>query len=191
MIGLNFWKVGSRKVFAVNKKDLNCKAGKKTKKGKQQSDVSSRDEESFGKVYKKPKVSQVLTEVRSLRKDVDKVLQLTKGMSLPPGLFIRIDETFSCHICHSSPFRLPAIFSRCCRNIIGCSKCIDHWYKENTKCPLCRADRALPDTCIVNGLDGFINAITPLMTSEGVDPTPPATIFPPVPDNSDSDFDFP
>ena len=126
-------------------------------------DISSSDEEMPTK--KKSKLIEILDEVRSLRKDVNHVMKLTKGMTLPPGLYKQLDETFKCHICHLSPFNPPAIFGRCCRNIIGCSACVDRWFKEESLCPLCRSDRALPDTCIINGLDDFILSINPLLNA--------------------------
>ena len=69
-------------------------------------------------------------------------------------------------VCHSSPMELLAIFTRCCCNIVGCAKCDDAWYKSNSKCPLCRADRALPDTCPINGLDNLITAISTLFNDD-------------------------
>ena len=47
-------------------------------------DISSSDEEMPTK--KKSKLIEILDEVRSLRKDVNHVMKLTKGMTLPPGL---------------------------------------------------------------------------------------------------------
>lgn len=82
LIGLSFWKVGSRKVFAIHKNDLNHK-GKGKGKLKQKLDFSSSDEveESCDKPCKKPRLSEVLAEVKTLKKDVDKVLRLSKGMT--------------------------------------------------------------------------------------------------------------
>ena len=161
-------------------------------------DISSSDDEAMPS-KKKPKLIEILNEVKCLRKDVSSIMKLSKGMNLPPGLYNKLDETFKCNICHSSPFKLPVIFGRCCRNIIGCSSCVDRWFKEESSCPLCRSDRALPDTCIINGLDEFILSITPLFNSSeaSMEPTPggASRSFVPSPprrqlDPFDSDTDF-
>ena len=61
-----------------------------------------------------------MDEIKSLKTVVGDAMKLTKGTKLPPGLHKLLDHTFQYRICHSSPFKTPAIFARCCRNIIGC-----------------------------------------------------------------------
>ncbi len=190
---------GSRKVFAVDESNLehtmrsNLGKGKKTKKHDFISLSSSDDDIPSSK---KRKEVDVLQEIKSIKHDIKGVLKLSKGMNLPPGLYAHLEEAFKCHICHSSPMELPAIFTRCCRNIVGCAVCVDAWYKSNSKCPLCRADRALPDTCPINGLDNLITAISPLFNADEKldcsDVPGPSGVNPPLisHDSDDSDFDF-
>lgn len=109
-------------------------------------ELSSRGDENKPRMKKNySKLNEVLEEMKYLRRDVSDVMKLTKDMRLPPGLYMKLKETFSCSVCCSSPFKPQIIFSRCCKNIIGCSECIDRWFKDNSTCPLCWSDRALPD----------------------------------------------
>ena len=185
-------------MFAVDESNLehtmlfNLGKGKKAKKH----DfilLSSSDDDTPSS--KKRKEVDVLQEIKSIKHDIKGVLKLSKGMNLPPGLYAHLEEAFKCHIYHSSPMELPAIFTRC-RNIVGCAKCVDAWYKSNSKCPLCRADRALPDTCPINGLDNLITAISPLFNDDCSEDIPgPSGVNPDHPpqmshDSEDSDFEF-
>jgi len=92
----------------------------------------------------------MVQEIKSLHNDMKKVLQLTKGMKLPPGLYLQLLDTFKCRICHTSPIRPPVIFTRCCKNILGCNLCVDTWFTgddgRQKSCPLCLAPRAFTET---------------------------------------------
>ena len=181
--GLQFWRVGSRKIFAVLSYEV--AKGKGTKKGKGKEATTSKvmkrqyceiDSDSDDDKHHQ----EVMKEISSLRLDISQVLQLTKGMKLPPGLYIQLKQTFKCKICHTSPISPPVIYTRCCKNILGCETCVDHWYNGNEgrtrNCPLCRNERSLPETSRLNGLDEFLHNISPLL--EDVDEqeisTPPS-----------------
>lgn len=89
-------------------------------------------------------------------------------MKLPPGPFKQLKDTFKCNICQSSPISPPVLFARCCKNILGCEACVDGWFggedERSKSCPLCRAERAYSETCLIHGLDDFFTAIQPLAT---------------------------
>ena len=40
----------------------------------------------------------IMKEILSLRFDIRQILKLTKGMKLPPGLYIQLKQTFKCHM---------------------------------------------------------------------------------------------
>lgn len=136
-------------------------------------DLSLRDEPEYYDTWsppvKKPKVdnADVLSEIKSLKDEVIDMMKIAKGTTIPPRLYKILTESFKCHICHSAPLKLPPIFARCCRNVLGCATCVDEWFKRESTCPLCRNDRALPDTSTINGLDEFIEAISNLIPTDG------------------------
>lgn len=95
------------------------------------------------------------------------LFQISKNMKLPFGLSKHLQQTFKCHICCSSPIKPPVIFSRCCKQLLGCQLCVDQWYggEEGVtcSCPLCRSERAYADTCVLKGLDEFLTSVRPLI----------------------------
>ena len=172
--GLNFWKVPSRKVYAIPERDL-MSTEKVKGKGKKRPIIldSSEDSDFLDRCHpptvKKPKVDsrQVLAEVQSLRQDIKSIMKLSRGMKLPAGLHSQLMETFQCQICHSSPITPPVIYSRCCKRILGCEACVEGWYSgedgRSKCCPYCRSERAYSETTRLRGLDDFLSAIAPLM----------------------------
>ena len=45
---------------------------------------------------------------------------------IPVALHHKLSDTFKCNICHQS--LPPIIFACCCKNLVGCSSCVDAWY---------------------------------------------------------------
>lgn len=158
-VGLRFWKVGSRKLFAI-------RGGKRRKRQLVDSDS---DEE----------MSQIL---QSIDTKVAKSLDVTNKFQFPIGFSSLLNDTFMCKICRTT-ITPPAIFGRCCRTIIGCQVCVDRWYRGDRglekKCPLCRGDRGFADTCQILGLDEFLVAAEKLLNSRrtisAAVPSPPST----------------
>ena len=140
-------------------------------------------EDDFEPIRKKQSLSQVLSEVQEIRKDLQSLFQVTKQMKLPPGLYRHLNDTFKCHICRSSPIKPPVIFSRCCKRILGCQECVDRWYRGEQgvmkSCPLCRGERAYAETTTLKGLDDFLLAISSLLESTSHE------------EHADGDDDFP
>ena len=170
-------RVGSRKIFAVKSSEVIKGKGKGKGKGSGK-DVSSAstmkqleytlDSDSDDNT---PKQNQnIMREISSLRHDIRQILKLTKGMKLPPGLYIQLKETFKYHICQASPITPPVIYTRCCKNLLGCESCVDKWYSGNEgrarNCPLCRYERGLPETSRLNRLDDFLQSISSLFADD-------------------------
>ena len=89
---MSFWRVGSRKIFAVTKDDL-FRFGGKGRSDKRKRDIelsSSDDENPRMKAKLMTKLEELLEDLRS---DVNDVMKLTKGMNLPPGLYSKLQET--------------------------------------------------------------------------------------------------
>ncbi len=136
--------MGSRKIFAVLSEVMK---GRKGGKGKGKAVASS----SHSKAMKCELVESdsddddrhsqvIMKEICSLRFEIQEILKLTKGMKLPPGLYMQLKQTIKCHNCHKSPITAPVIYTRCCKNILGCESCVDRWYigseGRTQSCPL-------------------------------------------------------
>ena len=54
--------------------------------------------------------------------------------------------------------------------ILGCQLCVDTWYRgaegKMKKCPICRNERAYPETAMLKGFDEFLQAIAPILGKE-------------------------
>ena len=144
---MSFWRVGSHKIFAVTKDDLSRFGGKgrlDKRKRDHVIELSSSDDENCrmeAKLLKK--FEELLEEMKHLRSEVNDVMKLMKG-NLRPGLYLKIQQTFSCSVGRSSPYETPVIFSRCCRNIIGCSECVHRWFKVLVHCAVLREHYLTP-----------------------------------------------
>ena len=133
--GLKFWRVGSRKLYAVKRgdhlTDRKCNITETSE---------SFDEESLRKQHKGK--SEVLKVVKELRCGLDSILAVNRGMHIPIGFRAQLLESFTCHICQSSPMKPPIMFAKCYRYIIGCQPCVEGWYsgeREDEKaCPRSR-----------------------------------------------------
>lgn len=135
-------------------------------KGKRPPSFDSDDDFEYIPPKKKVSLSELSSEIKGIRKQIDAVFRITQNMKIPPGLLRQLRESFQCYICRSTIVP-PVIFARCCKRIIGCQTCIDQWYQgaEGTSrsCPICRFERAFTETTVLRGLDDFLQAITPLL----------------------------
>ena len=181
--------VPSRKIYAVQATELTPKGkGVRRKSVVISSEDSENDlEETPAQKKIKKEVSNtnvVIEEIRQVRSEVQSVLKITKNLKYPPGLYLIFNNTFSCKICLGI-MNPPIIFARCCKNILGCERCVDNLYGgENgamKRCPLCRSERAFSETCRINGLDDFLKGLKPLFGESHTSSN----------DDSDDDFNFP
>lgn len=170
--GIKFWKVGSRKLYAVIVKG----EGKKRKRKYSDSDASGGEE--------KVRI-EVCSRLITIERKLTKILDITPNLPMPLGLLTLLHETFKCSICKSSIIIVPpVIYGRCCKRIIGCQRCTDTWYRGDDglmrSCPLCRSERAFADTTQILGIDELLTRIDELTRMV---PPPPGSI----PVISDSD----
>lgn len=170
LVGFKFWKVGSRKIFAVRQGDLKMKSSRK--RGLVVISDSDSDDD-LQPLQRKPireAPPQLVEEVKEMRKDIQCLFQITNKMKISPGLYRHFKETFQCHICRCTPIEPPVIFTRCCHRILGCQTCVDAWYGGedgiSRTCPMCRFERAYSETTTLRGLDDFLRAIQPLLAEE-------------------------
>ena len=169
-LGVRFWKVGSRKIYAIN---MNTHTRADRGKGRKHppEEASTSDSEEDFIPAKKRTISSGLAsltkEVSLVRKELQHLFEINRLTKIPVALHCKLSDTFKCHICQC-PIAPPVIFARCCKNILGCSSCVDTWYGGedgmSKSCPLCRTERALPETTRLHGLDDFLSAVQPLLT---------------------------
>lgn len=115
LTGFKFWKVGSRKVYAIPEGDL------RPKRAQRQIVISeSESEDDFQQPVRKrfastpsegmPLPSKILSEVKHIRNDLKGLFQISAHMKIPPGLYRHLNDTFQCHICRSSPITPQSFF---------------------------------------------------------------------------------
>ncbi|KAK3734411.1 hypothetical protein QZH41_010064 [Actinostola sp. cb2023] len=116
--GIEFWKKGSRKVFAV-------KIMTKTRKTKRPSFDDSDESDFEGNYSNKQrkanwdiesqlsdmegKLIQIEMRVDETRSDINKVISLTKDSHVPLAIKNIVQESFSCLICKTAPMNTPVI----------------------------------------------------------------------------------
>lgn len=178
--GLRFWKIGSRKIFAVKEEDVErLRAKGKCKRSAilLNSDNEDEDSDEFLGLSRKrkplratPDAQLIMKDLGEMKKDLKSVLALTPESSIPLGLKRIMMETFQCSICMSAPVVPPVIYARCCKRLLGCQVCVDTWYGgeegKMQKCPICRSERAYADTAMLKGFDDFLQAIAPILGKE-------------------------
>ena len=152
-IGLKFWKIGSRKIFAVFSVDL--------KKVGHMADSCGSDYSDGDPPPKKHKMMSgaefIILErnVATIKNQVESLLNVQETLKLPLGFRRLLLDNFRCMICQGimSP---PIIFAKCCKRILGCEACGDAFYGGEggmtKQCPQCRSERAYADTCPVHGI---------------------------------------
>lgn len=174
-LGMAFWKVPSRKLFAVN----SCSSTKR-KRRFEYSDDSDDDflppisiKKERGR-YAPGEVETLLQNMAEVKKTLGEILEVTNLSHLPFGLKKAILDSFRCSMCLQIT-EPPVIVAKCCRNILGCSKCVTNLYSGEdalTKtCPLCRAERGYSEIMTLNGLDPFLNLIKKIEPEEALGET--------------------
>ena len=176
-----FWRVPTRKFYAIKRPDRDCKDKRKSKKRPSHTiNESSSDTDDFlprANLTKKKCLGDgpsggdwlsIRDDISAIRQDIQWLYQIDKRMKIPTALYRKLSDAFKCNICQHAPITPPVIFARCCKSIIGCQTCVDTWYRGDSgiskKCPLCGTDRALPETMRLHGLDDFLQAIQPILS---------------------------
>ena len=98
------------------------------------------------------------------------IKELDKTSTVPLAMKKLVTDAFKCKLCLQAPMRIPPIFTRCCRTLLGCENCVNGWYSGTdalTKtCPVCRAERGYSETMVLRGLDDFLTGINKIMNPE-------------------------
>ena len=166
LIGLKFWKCGSRRIYAVREPE--------TKRAITIPSDSSDDESDIPVVKRRKEgIDGIARDIKALKSDVASLFEVSRRSRIPMGLKKMLIDTFRCTICQSTPMMPPIIFSKCCKSIIGCQECVDKWYCGSEgmgrSCPRCRAERGFTETCRVNGLTEFLEMAEKILNDVGED----------------------
>ncbi len=175
--GSNFGKHLQENFFAINDRDL--PSANKNKEKRRHIEISDDDDsDDFiskpKKKYKSSQLDEIRDRIEEINEQLKCVCKISKTTKVPPGLYSLLNDAFQCCICRCVPIKPPAIYSRCCKKILGCQHCVDRWYRNNgleNSCPICHSVRAYTETTQIKGLDDFLNGVRPLLEDEGLDAT--------------------
>ena len=147
-LGLHFWKVGSCKIYTI-KKSAHARPDRgKGRKHQSQETSASNSEEDFIPVKKWTVTSGLasLTEEVILMRELQHLFEIDLQRSQLPST---VNWVIHSNATSATLRSLPVIFARCCKNIVGCSSCVDAWYggKDgmSKSYPLSRTQHALPE----------------------------------------------
>lgn len=168
IIGLKFWKVGSRKLYAVQ-------AGGRGKRKQEEPEAA------------------MVKRLKDMDGKISKVLALSAAEH---PLTAAVVEAFKCAICLSGPLRPPAVVGKCCRRIIGCGSCVEEWYRQEDeeqsvakRCPLCQCADGHAHIMEILGVDDVIDGAR-ATDREPRPVSPPIQHVPPAPDAEEIDSDW-
>ena len=169
--GFRFWKVNSRKFYAVPADDLIAPVRRRKRPRHQRSWSPSpqQSECGCGEVLEELKV-EIKEDLEQLKGKCDKIFQLTTDLKIPLGLKQLLVDSLQCRICHRSPMQPPIVMGKCCKSIIGCESCINQWYSGDdvlTKsCPNCRATCGYAETMRLHGIDDLFVGLRDLVNED-------------------------
>ena len=144
--GLAFWKVPSRKLYAVKQTDLEPRE----QVDGNDDELTPRGTKRFRKEIKEG-VHEIKEEFRTLQ-----------SLLLPNCLRDQMLALAKCCICQVI-IQPPVLMANCCNSIVGCEQCIlqMHASGDSPACPLCR-DAEFPTTKL-NGFNEFLSALCEYM----------------------------
>jgi len=131
---LSFWRVNSRKVFAVKEQSLPIP---QEEEGDDVNDVTTNQPS----VTLPSELMEVINGVKlTLERSI--IVSAEEALNLPTNiadsrLGCQIKRTFNCLVCrHMSASNIT--MSMCCKQVLGCKTCIDQWFSNQESCPHCR-----------------------------------------------------
>lgn len=177
VVGLHYWKVGSRKIFALRP----AHASKKRRKELPEEDTSDTEELLDGrenlmaeknamKRSSSPssKLESINCDIAQIKESLQALTAVSEATPVPLPILLLLKTTFKCVICHDV-IAPPVIYSTCCQTIIGCESCVDRWYRMKgesmlltEKCPHCNIPRGFSKAQRLKGLDDFLQDVSKL-----------------------------
>ena len=96
----------------------------------------------------------VLDEISEKLDDLAKVCQSNSILSTS------IKENFKCCICFK--MARPITVSGCCQRLLGCTPCVERWYGQDGRCPVCKSDDGREKYFSLKGVEDFAVIISKL-----------------------------
>ena len=165
-LGVNFWKVGSRKVYAVTEQEVEshrrCVEEESIvtvapPKKKRRSFFNDSDDVQES-------IENLISEVSGVKSEMMKLHKLAFRHHFSVSFLAALDDAFSCSICKRVPPKKPLIGCRDCNSLIGCQRCTNRWFGGPTgldkTCPKCRCERGLSKTFVMRGFDELVDQIS-------------------------------
>ena len=139
--GFKFWKISSRKFYAIPEDDLrpaDIHDVRGVKCSRTAAAVLASHSDEF-----EDALFAISRDVAAIHVKTDAIMSLTKDVKIPLGLKKLLNDALKCHIC-TTVMKPPVIIAKCCNTLIGCEECINRWYSGpealTKQCPrLCRA----------------------------------------------------
>lgn len=116
----------------------------------------------------KSELHEALDEIQASRAEVKEIVKIKNVKEIPIPLQQALNESLKCKICMGIA-KPPAIFGKCCQQLLGCQRCIDTWFSGNPldkTCINCRAERAVAQTCHLRGMDGLLNLASSVLEEQ-------------------------
>ena len=160
-----FWRVGSRKVFAVESQQVVSRKEPGPSISKKQKTSKYDHEGMCGNEVKK--------EFQEIKEELKKYRELAIKHQFSSSFLSAIDEAFKCVICKRSPSMLPLIGCSSCSSLVGCEACVIDWFGNDVSktCPRSRTPRGLRKSFVLKGFNDLIARINVL----NLDDTLPVT----------------
>ena len=143
--GEDFWNVPAKKIYAITFSDY--------QKKKKQAD-RGRGKNKRYKPEREPLDLDVLDEISEKLDDLAKVCQSNSILSTS------IKENFKCCICFK--MARPITVSGCCQRLLGCTPCVERWYGQDGRCPVCKSDDGREKYFSLKGVEDFAVIISKL-----------------------------
>ena len=158
---MKFWKVNSRKFFAVTEEDL---LAPRTKRRRSSATGTDADDSRAEACNCDESLDGMTKELIELKAKVSQIFELTKESKVPLGLRRLLADAFKCKICRDL-IRPPVMVTRCCKAMLGCDECVKTWYATDTltkNCPACNTERGYVETMRLHGLDDLLTGLMSL-----------------------------
>ena len=158
--GTEFWKSPRRELYAVPYSDLQEPAD----------DAYYSDEDGYyepprHRRRKRDQLQGLVDEITSVKGKLNEVID---KHTVPTSWRQLLCDNFKCQICQAI-INPPAVVTKCCKNILGCKECVDHWYSGPDaivrSCPTCRAEDG-NETMLLLGLNDLLEGIRRLYDEE-------------------------
>ena len=187
-IGLNFWKIGSRKFFAVRESSLASQSSGPSPKGKRKykatqivDDPDSTSDEEVPRPKCTKTCTAIVKELEELKDQIKNIVEVKASCTkVPIGLLTTIRSTFRCALCLSlinPPYAVVRTFSAA-KNV-QLSFFQKDWLSAGMgrKCPMCRVVEGDTIEIIIDTSDTYLvyRVVSVLISNNQVDSTPKDT----------------